>query len=467
MIKRIFKEGLVLGIFILFIGAAIIPNINGHFVKTNIQFNNNYVNAYWEFDECSGDIAYDSSGNGYDGTIYGASWVGGFSGCGLDFDGVDDYVNFDDHAKYYLGFNSTDDVIFSFYFKSTSTQRGMIYSQCRGDDYGLLPGVNIALAANGTIEFQVWMLGCGILMWSEGIYNDGSWHYVEIYYNGHAETRKQNSTGTIYVDGSFEGIFLYEVCAFWDDQFRYAQMGRDSNESDDYFDGVIDEFKIIEYSGGNKQVPPTIDGPTSGDPGVEYNYTFVTNDPEDDDIGLEIDWGNGDIWELPGPYASGEEVVVGYTYNEKGTYEIKARSEDFWRHSEWSEPYGVKIGNDPPNAPTITGPTHGNPNEPQTFTFHAADPDNDMVRYHVDWGDGTQETTNFDYIPLDISHTYTASGRYTITAYAEDSPGNIGPEGTFLFVCPRDKAINNMLFQNLLERFPFLQKLIQQLSFGK
>ncbi len=124
---------------------------------------------------------------------------------------------------------------------------------------------------------------------------------------------------------------------------------------------------------------------------------------------------------------------------------------------------GIPI-NSPPSAPIITGPTQGDPNIPQTFTFQADDPDNDMVRYHIDWGDGFVETTNFDYIPIDKSHTYTASGRYTITAYAEDSPGNVGPNGTFLYVCPRDKATNNVLLWRLVERFPLLERLYYLLN---
>ena len=45
----------------------------------------------------------------------------------------------------------------------------------------------------------------------------------------------------------------------------------------------LDEFKITKYPGGNEQNPPDIDGQTIGKPGVEYDYTFVANDPEGDD----------------------------------------------------------------------------------------------------------------------------------------------------------------------------------------
>jgi hypothetical protein len=48
--------------------------------------------AHWKFDEGKGNIAYDSSGNGNNGTIYGAQWVQGKFGSALSFDGVDDYV---------------------------------------------------------------------------------------------------------------------------------------------------------------------------------------------------------------------------------------------------------------------------------------------------------------------------------------------------------------------------------------
>lgn len=50
--------------------------------------------AHWRLDETSGNIAYDSSGNGHDGTLQGdAQWTSGRIGGALDFDGSDDYVD--------------------------------------------------------------------------------------------------------------------------------------------------------------------------------------------------------------------------------------------------------------------------------------------------------------------------------------------------------------------------------------
>ena len=48
----------------------------------------------WHFDESVGDVGYDSSGNENHGTIYGAKWAGPtWATEGLQFDGVDDYVD--------------------------------------------------------------------------------------------------------------------------------------------------------------------------------------------------------------------------------------------------------------------------------------------------------------------------------------------------------------------------------------
>ncbi|MFA7372467.1 MAG: LamG-like jellyroll fold domain-containing protein, partial [bacterium] len=48
--------------------------------------------AYWNMNEGTGTVINDTSGNNNNGTIYGATWVDGYSDKGLQFDGVNDYV---------------------------------------------------------------------------------------------------------------------------------------------------------------------------------------------------------------------------------------------------------------------------------------------------------------------------------------------------------------------------------------
>jgi len=58
--------------------------------------------SHWAFDEAGGTTAYDSA-NGYNGTISGASWTEGIIGGALDFDGMNDYVDFGDIDEFEFG----------------------------------------------------------------------------------------------------------------------------------------------------------------------------------------------------------------------------------------------------------------------------------------------------------------------------------------------------------------------------
>ena len=75
---------------------------------------------------------------------------------------------------------------------------------------------------------------------------------------------------------------------------------------------------------------PLINGPTSGKPGQIYTYTFVTADPNDDDIYYEINWGDGTVYGWHGPYESNIVISTTYSWTEKGTYTIQARAMDVY-----------------------------------------------------------------------------------------------------------------------------------------
>jgi len=470
MMERKYNKILILGIIVTLIGAVVIPSISGYNNKISIQstkenpmsfpLNADYVNAYWKFDECSGNILYDSSGNGYDGTIYGATWESYGSGCTLSFDGLDDYVDFDDHAENYLGFNKTDDLIFSFYFKSPR-EKGIIYSSCRGDAYGYNPGFHIALNSDGKLQVQAWRLNCGILMNTTSTYNDDSWHFAEIFYNGDSG----NPIVDIFVDGTFDSSYEKYVCAFYSDQFNYAQMGRNSDDFSDYFDGKVDEFKIIKYPGGNGQLPPIIDGSTGGVPNIEYDYTFTIVDTEGDDCEINIDFNGYEIgWN--GPYETGEVITLSHKWDYEGAFYIRAKSRDIWGESDWSDPFAVEIiENLPPTAPTIEGPSSGKSGESLTYTFTSTDPDGDDISYLVEWGCG--ESENSDFVPsgepVSMSHVY-GEGTYIISVIAMDINQAESDPSTFQIIVPRTRFIHYMFisrfFQQYPNAFPILQHLL-------
>ena len=441
MKESLYKKILLYGIVFLFIGAAIVPSISGYNNKISIQsttedptsfpLNADNVNAYWKFDEGSGNTAHDSSGHGYDGTIYGATWTTDTpsgTGYALNFDGVNDYVNFDDYAENYLGFNRTDDLKYSFHFKTSSTDKGIIYSTCHGDAYGYNPGFHIALLSDGRFEVKMWRLNCGILMTSTNSYNNGAWHLAEIFYYGDSALPKAE----IYVDGTFDSSYEKYVCPFYSDQFHYAQIGRNSADNTDYFEGKIDEFKIIKYPGGNDQNPPTIDGPTTGQPGAEYDYTFVSNDPDGDDVSYYIDWDDGTSDGWTEYYQSGEVITLSHTWNEEGRYIIKAKCKDSWDDSGWSE-YEVRIGNQAPDPPTITGQKYGDPGQEITYTFASFDYEGQDVKYIINWDDGDTEETGYypHNTPIEKSHSWDTEDDYFIKARAIDTTDREGEESEY------------------------------------
>jgi len=431
-----YKKILIYGIFILFIGAVILPNISGNTVNNYIEsaeeystiapLNDDYVNSYWKFDECSGDTVEDSSGHNYDGTIYGATWVSGYSGCALEFDGVDDYVDFSEYAPGIM-FNKTDDIILSFYFKSSSG--GLMFSSTAS--WGNNPEFRLELLPNGSLLFYKITQLCGIKLYSTGVYDDGDWHNAVYYFNGVTS----NPTVTLYVDDTLDSLFTHWLCEIENDDYSKTKMGMHSHTDTDYYDGLIDEFKIIKYEQGNVQAPPEISGPIIGSPDETIDYSFITNDPEEDDIvKLEIDWGDGDVDDIDGPFESGEEVVEGHKWTEEGEYCVKARSIDMWGHSSWSDCYTVYIGNQPPGAPKIDGPKCGDAGEELTYTFVSDDFESNDLYYYIDWGDGSYEDWFGPFTAnetVTASHTYSSDGEYEIVARAKDIHDSVSQDSSY------------------------------------
>jgi hypothetical protein len=122
--------------------------------------------------------------------------------------------------------------------------------------------------------------------------------------------------------------------------------------------------------------------------------------------------------------------------------------------------------NNAPLAPSITGPNQGTVNKPYIFTFKASDPDGNDVKYIIDWGDTTSNTTEFvaENTNFAVMHTWTSEGEFTITAKAQDVYGEIGPEATKTVTMPRNKISHTQLFLRFIENhqnlFPILRQLL-------
>jgi hypothetical protein len=263
----------------------------------------------------------------------------------------------------------------------------------------------------------VWRLYCGFSLCTNDSYNDGLWHYAEIIFNG-----EKYPIVEIYIDNQLDIDLQKWVCPFYADQFKYAEMGRKSDNFTEYFDGIIDEFKINKYPGGNQQNPPDIYGPNVGEAGVEYNFTFLTNDPEEDNILIFIDKGDGNNTSWIGPFESGEDVNLSLSWSENGSYTISAKSKDCWGESLFSE-HTIRIGDLTPTIINITGPRYGEIGETLTYTFTVEDYDEDDVWLFIDWNDSNYEEWIGPYNsgePVHVSHAWMEKGYFYIRAKAKD-----------------------------------------------
>ena len=171
--------------------------------------------GHWKFDEGSGDVVYDSSGYGNDGTlINNPAWVDGKFGKALSFDGVDDYVEVLDDPSLNFGIgNFSVELWFKGPKQSDYLALKVDGDTCQGwwlearDTVISFQTYNAILDLNPTAE-------CAF------IYDDNNWHhvvaiheddFVRLYIDG---VLKAEETGAAGVDvnntwGLFIGGHLY------------------------------------------------------------------------------------------------------------------------------------------------------------------------------------------------------------------------------------------------------------------
>ena len=106
--------------------------------------------------------------------------------------------------------------------------------------------------------------------------------------------------------------------------------------TDDNDTVAVDTTWALIIEENNPPSDPTITGETNGKFGESYDYTFVSTDPENQDVRYYIDWGDSETEDWIGPYESGEEVIRSHTWDEENTYTIRAKAKDTLEvESQW------------------------------------------------------------------------------------------------------------------------------------
>jgi hypothetical protein len=205
------------------------------------------------------------------------------------------------------------------------------------------------------------------------------------------------------------------------------------------------DVKFITYGLNSSNMPPYLpkrpSGPEGGYALVSYDFNVTTTDMNGNNVYYDVDWGDGKSnytsWE-----PSGSLIQVNHTWESSGNYSIKVKAIDKnLQESGWSDVYVVNIlPNEPPDAPVIDGPTNGKPKEEYNYTFSSTDPDNDNIRYYIEWGDGDTNETAFNTSgeEVTVGHTWAEQGTYTIKACAQDIHGCNSSWSTLEATIPRD-----------------------------
>jgi len=180
----------------------------------------------WLFDEGKGDVAEDSSENGFDGTVMnGAKWADGKFGDALEFDGADDYVDFgkDERLK-----PQRFTVVAWF---STRKLNGYGHIFQSGNDWNDMAGIVFRVHQDGYFQSGVTQGPGNTVSWVNGpSLSADTWYHAALTFDG--------STIVLYLDG--ERVASNVGAKVLYDEWP-VRVGSHSHGVSSLFNGFIDE----------------------------------------------------------------------------------------------------------------------------------------------------------------------------------------------------------------------------------
>ncbi|MFC2146411.1 DUF1565 domain-containing protein, partial [Acidobacteriota bacterium] len=256
-----------------------------------------------------------------------------------------------------------------------------------------------------------------------------------------------NSTGDI---GTYVKIELYQGTAinytitsstpddssFWwkipdsQDSGSNFRIKITSTSNTSYYDYSDNYFTISSSSINHAPIKPILTGPSEGYVGEHRTFSAKIDDPDDDQLRVYFDYGDGSGqwtgYEHPSNYKD-VYIYSGHKYSTSGTFKVKARSQDnYGEYSQWSDEHTIVIhetSNQAPDKPIISGPSTGSVNQTLTFSIYLNDPDGDDLGFKIKWDDGVSIWHGVQYksgTTVDIEHDYYTEDTYTISCYAFD-----------------------------------------------
>ncbi len=197
--------------------------------------------GYWSFDESSGAIAADGSGNGNHGAVHGATWTSGHSGNALLFNGTSSYVQVSDSSSLDL-----DQGTIEAWVNHANQNWGGIVSKGNGTTDS---GLNYALELDQQKRIQ-FTLGNGsshVKVMSSSLVDIGTMYHVAATFD--ASSIKLYLNGALVGSGSRVGFSTSSN----NGSFFIGSWGGTTANAD-LFGGVIDEVRVYNYARSAAQV---------------------------------------------------------------------------------------------------------------------------------------------------------------------------------------------------------------------
>jgi hypothetical protein len=188
--------------------------------------------SWWQFNEGTGTVAGDSSGNGNNGTIYGATWTTtGKFGNALSFNGVSNYVQSTTTVSYDT---SANNYTISAWIYQTGTA-GNTFNSIAGIN---MPGLGLVIATYSNNQIGAWANG-NLGSWITVGDLRNTWHYVVAVFT-------QSSSwvpAQMYLDGVYVGNSVTDRTTPATGSGTIAASQSYAGYST-YFDGSIEDVQI-------------------------------------------------------------------------------------------------------------------------------------------------------------------------------------------------------------------------------
>jgi hypothetical protein len=195
--------------------------------------------AWWKFDEGSGQLATDSSGNGLTGMLGASggadgsdpSWVNVHGGSALEFDGVDDRVQAPDYDIL-----SAISISTWINWDAVRAHDGIVSKRTSNERRG---NWALRLDGGGHVEWILWdSVDSSDSLISTGAVTPGTWTHVVVTFDGPAMTAR------LYINGPPDktNSSFYGALANTPEQIVIGWGGQEIQ----YFDGRIEDVRIYD-----------------------------------------------------------------------------------------------------------------------------------------------------------------------------------------------------------------------------